>query len=270
MTRRSLISSWSPASSVVPIRLRTSSSSTSAALEGVLQPRRHRRLLEERQDGDELLVAEHAAGGRRRRLLVGQQQRQTDQLRSILGLGAGLLGDRGRREVAEAERAVGMGDDAVEVESAVDDAGVVQPAEVVPQRRDAGRSRSTAHGALVECFRQRLSFRSDDDEGVAPPCAAGRHQPRHAHAGSLGEQRDEPFVLDEVDAAASGATLTTSIPGHPPQRREQLGIPRVAPVHLDEQRSVPITPLEQHDPGPTASPPARGRRRTRRARRGPP
>ncbi len=104
-------------------------------LEGVLQPRRHRRLLEERQDGDEVLVAEHPTGSRRRRLLVGQQQCQTDQLRSILGLGAGFVGDRRRRQVAEAERAVGMGDDAVEVEPAVDDAGVVQPAQVVPQRR---------------------------------------------------------------------------------------------------------------------------------------
>ena len=152
-------------------------------------------------------------------------------------LAVGLLGDRGRRQVAEPERAVGVRDDAVEVEPAVDDAGVVQPAQVVPQRADVEPGRGRRRRRPLERCRQRHPLGSHDDEGVAAPGAAGRDQARDAHAGPLGEQRDEAFVLDEIDAAEAGVALAAAVPRQPPQRGEQLGIPRVAPVDLDEQRT---------------------------------
>ena len=143
-------------------------------------------------------------GGGRGGFLVGQQQGQADQLRSILGLGAGLFGDRGGGQVAEAERSVRVGDDSVEVEPAVDDAGIVQPAQVVPQRRNVAAGQPLAGRGVAEGFGQGHSFRTDHDQGVAAPGAAGGDEAGDAHAGTLGEQGDEPFVLDEVDAAAPG------------------------------------------------------------------
>ena len=64
----------------------------------------------------------------------------------------------------------------------------------------------------VERFRQRHALGSHDDQGVAAPGAAGRHQSGHAHAGPLGEQRHEALVLDEIDAAASGGALAAAVP----------------------------------------------------------
>ena len=142
-----------------------------------------------------------------------------------------------------------MGDDSIEVDLAVDDASVVQSAQVAPQWGQVGGVRSAVSCARVEHFCKGHALGPYDHEGVASPGAAGRHQSGYTHARSLGEQRDETLVLDEVDAAASGGAVPTSVPGHPPQRREQLGIPSVAPVDLDEQRPVSIAPLEQHDPG---------------------
>ena len=131
----------------------------------------------------------------------------------------------------------------------MDDASVVQSAQVAPQWGQVGGVRSAVSCARVEHFCKGHALGPYDHEGVASPGAAGRHQSGYPHARSLGEQRDETLVLDEVDAAASGGAVSTSVPGHPPQRREQLGIPSVAPVDLDEQRPVSIAPLEQHDPG---------------------
>ena len=140
-----------------------------------------------------------------------------------------------------------MHDDAIEIETAVHDAGIVQPPELAPQRSDADVVGDRPAVGITEHGRQRRTRRSDDDQSVTTAGAARGHERRHVHAGALGQQRDEALVLDEVDAAEPGAALAAAIPGEPPERRQHLGIPRVAPVDLDEQRSVAIAALEQHD-----------------------
>ena len=55
------------------------------------------------------------------------------------------------------------------------------------------------------------------------------------------------FVLDELDPAVADRPLGPPVPEAAPQVGQQLGVPRIAAVHLDEQWPLVVGALEQHD-----------------------
>ena len=232
VTRRRRISDCSGAPSSARNRPRTSSSSTSCVRQRGARPPRHRRLLHVRQHGQQPVIAERPPRCRGGPVLADEQQRHAQDLGPVLQHVGRFCGDRGRREIAEADRAVLAGDEPVEVDPAVGDAGVVEAAEVVPQRVDGRVACRPRPG------RERHAIGPDDDERVALPGAAGGDQPGHAHAGAVGEEGHEPFVLDELEAAQAHGALGVAVPGQPPRVGEQLAVPGVTPVHLDRQRPV--------------------------------
>ena len=132
------------------------------------------------------------------------------------------------------------------------------------RRRSTPRRRARRVGSI-----ERAALGPDDDEGVALAGAAGGHEARHAHAGPLGEQRHEPLVLDELDAGEARRALAAAVPRQAPQRRQQLGVPRVAAVDLDVERAVGVVTGEADDTRVVPRRRRRGRRRRRRARAGP-
>ncbi len=143
------------------------------------------------------------------------------------------------------------------------------PKPIVPSSRATSRSRSTRPWAMPASWRRRRSYHSasmaasravpvqaaerhaigpDDDERVALPGAAGGDQPGHAHAGAVGEEGHEPFVLDELQAAQAHGALGVAVPGQPPRVGEQLAVPGVTPVHLHRQRPVLVGGIELQRP----------------------
>jgi hypothetical protein len=121
------------------------------------------------------------------------------------------------------------------------DAGVVQTLEVAPESVDGlvGRAARAV---------QPVPVLADDDEGVALSCAAGGHDVRNPHPSPLGEQRHEALVLDELHAAQPGRPRPGAVPRQAPQRRQQLSVPCVSPVHLDGDRPRGVAAAEAHDP----------------------
>ena len=155
-----------------------------------------------------------------------------------LGVGGGHLG---RGEVAEADRAVGPAHDAIEVDVGVGDASGAELAQLLPETLD-GRV-----GQVDRSRRDRLAIGSHDQQGVAVAGAPGHDEPRGSHPGPLGEQGDEPLVLDELESAQPRRSLRAAVPHQPPHRGEQLGIPGIAAVDLDRQRPDIVGGGEQHD-----------------------
>ena len=264
VTRRSRMSGCSGAPSSVRSRPRTSSSSMSVVVQRVAHRARHRRLLDVRQHGQQPVVAEGRAAPPRR---PAPRRRAA------------------ARRVSTWARSCSMSD-----WSAATDADERSPNPIVPSARATRRSRSMRPWAMPASWRrsrsrhsavdrrvvgrpgprpQRHAVGPDDDEGVALPGAAGRDEPGHAHAGPLGEQRDEPLVLDELEAAQAHGALGVAVPGQPPDVGEQLAVPRVAPVDLDRQRPV-VGRCRRTAASPRgASTPAPARRRSRRGLRAP-
>ena len=64
--------------------------------------------------------------------------------------------------------------------------------------------------------------------------ARGDHR-EHRHAGSLGEERQEGFVLHLLEPAEGKARRLVAVPEVGPGRVQQLPVPGVAPIHLDLQ-----------------------------------
>ena len=79
------------------------------------------------------------------------------------------------------------------------------------------------------------------------PALPGDDEPRGSHPGPLGQQGDEPLVLDELESAQPRRPLRAAVPQQPPHRGEQLGIPGIASVDLDRQRPDIVGGGEQHD-----------------------
>ncbi len=128
----------------------------------------------------------------------------------------------------------------------VGDAGLVQPAELAPQRVELVIAQRLADGRILDQI-ERDARRPDDDEGVALTGAAGGHQLLDPNAGPLGEQRHEPLVLDELDPGEPRRALATPVPREAPQRRQQLGVPGIAAVHLDVHHAARVVTDEVDD-----------------------
>ena len=108
------------------------------------------------------------------------------------------------------------------------------------------RSRSAGRCGL-ERRRDRRAERAHDHQRVAPPGTPRGDEMGHVGAGALGEQGDEGFVLDELHPAEADGPLGSPVPDEAPQVGQQLGVPRIAAVHLDDQRPLVVGALEQHD-----------------------
>ena len=133
----------------------------------------------------------------------------------------------------------------------VGDAGVVQPAELTPQRVERVIAQRLAGCRGVDPI-ERVAGGPDDDERVALTGAAGGHQLLDTNAGPLGEQRHEPLVLDELDPGEPRRALAAAVPREAPQRRQQLGVPGIAAVDLDVQRAAGVVTDEVDDAGVVA------------------
>ena len=127
------------------------------------------------------------------------------------------------------------------------DAGVVQPADLPPEPRDRGLVDPARRGRRLAARRDRRAERAHDHERVAAPGTPRGDEMGHVGAGALGEQRDEALVLDELDPAEADRPLDPAVPDEAPQVGQQLGVPRIAAVHLDDQRPLGVGALEQHD-----------------------
>ena len=125
-----------------------------------------------------------------------------ERLGLVLAAVGGRLGDRRRRQVAEAERCRRRG-------TTTRSRSMRRWAMPASCRRSRSAHRPV-DGAVVGGRRRRSSrpqrdaVGADDDEGVALAGAARRHEVRHADAGPLGEQGDEALVLDELEPAQPG------------------------------------------------------------------
>ncbi len=207
--------------------------------------RRHRRLLEERQHRDDRVVAERP-GDRDAAILAEQQDRQGEHLGPIQRGVVGLTGHRGGGQVAERQRPVGGDDHAVEIDAAMDDAGGVQPVDLVARDRRR-RARRSRRAAVPRRSRWRSCRRSGARRpGVAATRTPGGDDIGNVGAGALGEQGDQRFVLDELDLAVADRPLGPAVPEAPPHVGQQPGVAGIAAVHLDEQRPVVVVALEQH------------------------
>ena len=91
---------------------------------------------------------------------------------------------------------------------------------------------------------QRDAVGADDDEGVATTGAAGGDEVGDADAGAVGEQRDEPLVLDQLEPAQADLRLGVPVPGQPPQVGEELAVPGVPAVDLHGERAVGVGAVE--------------------------
>ena len=69
---------------------------------------------------------------------------------------------------------------------------------------------------------------------------------RDAGTRPLGEHSHEPLVLDQLEARVLSEAFGVAIPHEPPHGGEQLSVPRVAAVHLDQQRPVGVVTIEEH------------------------
>jgi hypothetical protein len=122
----------------------------------------------------------------------------------------------------------------------------VEPVDLTPQRQDRRLvDPGECSGRVVRA--DGLAARPHHHERVAAPGAARGDELGDVHAGPRGEQGDEPLVLDQLEPAQPGRSLHAAVPGQAPHVGEQLGVPRVPPVHLDEQGSGGVGALEQQD-----------------------
>ena len=242
----------------------------SASSRASRRQRRHRRLLQVRQHRRAAARRRARRRARRQRGVLADQQQ--DQRRApgprSCACRRRSLGDRRRREVAEPERAV----------RARRRCGRGRAGGGRSRRRAAGAGR--AHSGPTSSRPSSATRRPLRAPSPAARRRGGRRRGRrrdrrcpavtsrgHAHAGPLGEQRDEPLVLDELEAAEAGRAL---------RRRGTTRAATALASSWASHASRPYTltcsgpscvgAVEQHDALPAASPPARGRRRRPRAR----
>jgi hypothetical protein len=69
---------------------------------------------------------------------------------------------------------------------------------------------------------------------IALGCHLGRHHREHRDAGPLGQQRDERLVLDLLAAAQGEVRPVAPVPQGGPDGGEQLAVPGVPAVDLDQ------------------------------------
>ena len=213
-----------------------------SVLEDSAKARGHGGVLQVRQHLGQRLGTDGRAGDGECPLLAERGDGQRQHLRLVLELAGRRSGDGGRRQITEAERPVGMPHDPVEIDLSVGDAGVVQQRQLRPQRGEARLVNGSEPGRIAE----RCADRADDDERIAAPGAARRHEVRDAGTRPLGEHRHEPLVLDQLEARVLSEAFGVAIPHEPPHGGEQLSVPRVAAVHLDQQRPVRVVTIEEH------------------------
>ena len=211
-------------------------------LEDGAKARGHGGVLQVRQHLGQRLGTDGRAGDGECPLLAERGDGQRQHLRLVLELAGRRGGDGGRRQIAEAERPVGMPDDPVEIDLSVGDAGVVQQRQLRPQRGEARLVNGSEPGRVAE----RFADRADDDERIAAPGAARCHEVRDAGTRPLGEHGHEPLVLDQLEARVLSEAFGVAVPHEPPHGGEQLSVPGVAAVHLDQERPVRVVTIEEH------------------------
>ncbi len=132
----------------------------------------------------------------------------------------------------------------VGVELAVSDADVVQ---VDRRRPDLLDDRPVVDAVAEIC--PRCADRTQDKECVVAGSHARGHDVLGHHARLRREQRDEALVRDLLAASDPERRTGLAVPHRVPERGEELGVMRIASVHLHEQRAVGVLALHQEETG---------------------
>ena len=205
--------------------------------------RRHRRLLDVRQHLQQVVVAERGLGGGGWR--APRRSAAVTAPAPGRGPAAGRpergLGHRRRREVTEPDRAVVADDDAIEVDAAVGDPGVVEPVELGPQAGD---------GAVVDRRSRARCARARPAAATPSGRTTTRASPRPAlpavtRWGTRTPARSASSVMNPSCSTSSSrlsraVALGVAVPRQPPEVGQQLAVPGVAAVDLDGQRPVDV------------------------------
>ncbi len=200
--------------------------------------------MQEREDRNDRVIAERACqcdGA----LLVEQQDRQGEDLCPIQVGVVGLSGDGRGGQITERQRSVGGDDHAIQIDAAMHDSRGVQPVELIPQTRD-GLLLEDGWCRIGDRRCDRVADRPDDEQRVTQTRTSRGDDVGDVGAGALGEQRDQCFVLDEVDLTVSNGALRSAIPEPAPHVGEQSGVAGITAVHLDQQRADVVAALVLH------------------------
>ena len=131
------------------------------------------------------------------------------------------------------------------------DPGAIEPSMRDPQGVEPpGVAPDALQELVVDLVGIERAQRAAGDLGHQQRVALGRHPGRHHRehrdAGPLGQQRDERLVLDLLAAAQGKVRPVVPVPQRGPDGGEQLTVPGVPAVDLDQQRA-PVRRLREGD-----------------------
>jgi len=188
--------------------------------------------LEEGQHVGQAVRSDGLGGGLDGTLGADQQRRGDQQLRAVRAQLHVLGRHHGRPEVGECRGAVRAERESVRGEAPVRDSGGVQVGQGGPEAREE---------SVVEPLRRHLGERGgvvlEHEERVASGCEARRDHREDRDPGTFGEECGERFVLHLLEAVQPSGGQRVAVPEGRPDRGDQLTVPGVPAVDLDQQRS---------------------------------